>query len=88
MSEHLLQKFTRKNRMVGGLQVLEDGNNKEEPSKYNMSPLMKFIAEQVKQAYIAGYNGLNLSTPRKDITETGEVVINATNYAKDKGFLI
>ena len=47
---------------------------------------MKYFAAQIEMAYIAGANGVKISSGIKPITDTGVILVNARNYVKDKGY--
>jgi len=81
--EEVSKKVPRKERMAMLVRELEKGSNKDDPKKYNLSPLMSYISEMMKISYIAGANRTN-----KEIIDTGEILVGATNFTKDKGFSI
>jgi hypothetical protein len=85
-TEHVKDKLSRKERHLQLVQVLKLGEMPKENGKqsYNMSPLFTFIGDMMKQAYIAGANRLTHHTQFED---TGEILVEATNFAKDKGIL-
>jgi hypothetical protein len=80
--EELTTKMSRGERMKNLISQLEKGNTNDK-SKYNVSPLMTYIGDMMKLAYIAGAN-----RGKKVPIETGEVLVEAINFAKDKGFII
>jgi hypothetical protein len=77
MKESYEQKVPRSERMKEVLAVLEQGTNKENPLRYSISPLMRYMAEQIQLAYMAG--------ARSNQDHVQEI---ANDYAKLKGFLI
>lgn len=81
MIEEVNQKVPRKERMGTLIRELEKGSNKADPNKYNISPLMNHIAHMMKLAYIAGAN-----RGKKEIIDTGEILTDAINFTKDKGY--
>lgn len=50
--------------------------------------LREFIAQQVEMAYLAGANGLDIRKHRDNLMVTGEPLVKARNYVKDKGLRI
>lgn len=54
-------------------------------------PWREYIANLVEMAYVAGANGLDVRGNHKhttDLQTTGEVLVKARNYVKDKGLRI
>lgn len=88
--ESIQDKVTRKDRHVEIMEVLEKGSMND-PTQYNMKPLFDFIANVAEQAYLAGYNKLNLSEKQDEevrIHQHGDVLTLARNFVKDKGLRI
>lgn len=55
-----------------------------------MEDIRDYVAPLIEQAYLAGYNNVNISAgmPRKRIEDTGQPLANARAFVKDKGFRI
>jgi hypothetical protein len=90
MKEKLLDKVTRADRVRQLISTLDEGvrENNGKPT-YSVSPIMKLINELVEAAYVAGANNLNLSEGRKeDVQDTGEPLVRARNWCKDKGLSV
>lgn len=86
MPEEVLKKVSRKERQQSIITVLKKGEMERvigKPTTYSLNPLFDFIAEMMKNAYIAGAN-----RGRKEIEDTGEILVSAINHTKDKGFKV
>lgn len=79
MKEQVNEKVPRTDRMKELLAVMETGTSKTNPNRYSISPLMRYIAEQVQLAYQAG------QVNEGKCTELGN---ESVEYSKLKGFLI
>lgn len=86
-TESVKAKLSRKERQQQLVQVLKSGEMPKENGKesYNMSPLFKFIDEMMQMAYIAG---ANRKTHHTQFEDTGEILVEAKNFSKDKGIAI
>jgi hypothetical protein len=49
---------------------------------------MRYIAELIEMAYLAGLNKVNIREGIRDIKDTGEARTLARNFVRDKGFPI
>lgn len=88
--EAIQEKVSRKDRHLELMQVLEQGSTKD-PHSYNMKPLFDFIASIAEQAYLAGYNKLNITENQLNegkILQYGDVLAMAKNFVKDKGLRV
>lgn len=76
--------MTRSTRVQQLVETLDAGVKGK--TKYSVTPLITLINCLVEDAYVAGINKVNLSESRKDpIVDTGELLVLAKNYCKDKG---
>lgn len=88
--EAIQDKVQRKSRNTELISVLRKGETSGSNS-YNTSPLLKYIGDLMEQAYLAGYNKLNLTEKQVKETEVvqyGDVLAMAQNFVKDKGLRI
>lgn len=87
--EVIQEKVPRQVRHKELVEVLEQGSTKN-PKQYNVKPLMSYIANLMEQAYLAGYNKVNLSEKIEGnkFIEYGEPLVKAQVYVKDKGLRV
>jgi len=84
MNEKITDKVTRSARIRQVVEKLDEGV--KDKTKYSVTPLLSLINHLVQDAYLAGINKVNLTESRKEpIIDTGELLVLAKNYCKDKG---
>lgn len=89
--EELTRRVSRSERTKLLIKELEKGNRTNDKAiKYSLNPLMDHIAEMMKLAYLAGYTAAchEEDPSDKETYETGQALIGAINFAKDKGYII
>lgn len=79
--EEVSKKVSRSERMNLLVKEIEKGTRGK--TQYSVSPLMAHIADMMKLAYIAGAN-----RKQKEIIDTGEILVDAINFTKDKGYSV
>lgn len=89
MSEEVLKKISRKERQILLVETLKKGEVTGGKS-YSLNPLFDLVAEMMKLAYIAGANRTGKAGLSKsfELQDTGEILVEAINFSKDKGFKV
>ena len=77
--EHITQKVNYLQRF----EILVEVESKD----YSFSTIQAYLAEQIEMAYVAGANSLDVNCiPSKGVRDTGQVIVLARNYVRDKGY--
>lgn len=86
--EQIKDKVTRSDRNKQIIDVIHAGLGPSGKT-YKVNPVLDYIANLVEQAYIAGANSYNSSDQnRKELIDTGTILVLAKNFVKDKGLRI